>query len=33
MQREQYKHEQLLRQKTIYRDPDEWEMADQVGVI
>lgn len=29
MQREQYKHEQLLRQKTIYRNPEEWEMADQ----
>lgn len=30
MQREQYKREQLLRQKTIYRDPDEWKTADQV---
>lgn len=26
MQREQYKSEKLLRQKTIYRDPKEWEV-------
>lgn len=30
MQREQYKREQLLRQKTIYRDPEEWKSGDQV---
>ncbi|XP_052086207.1 glycosyltransferase-like protein gnt14 isoform X2 [Mytilus californianus] len=30
LQREQYTQQQLLRQKTIYRNPDEWEI-DQVS--
>ncbi|KAK3087505.1 hypothetical protein FSP39_006749 [Pinctada imbricata] len=31
--RQQYtKNEQLLRQKTIYRDPDEWQMDDEVSI-
>lgn len=34
LQREQYKHEPqgLMRQKTIYRNPEEWEATD-VGIV
>ena len=30
--REQYRQTELLRQKTIYRDPDEWDVPEKVSI-